>query len=193
MPQFKSINPDIEVNGQTVLAVANGLGIMKLTGLKILEDNGLKDIQPDIWYPQQLWLNAFRQISENVGFRTLYLIGLSIPENAVFPSEIDNIFKALESIDIAYHMNHRLHEKPLYNPDTGEMLEGIGHYYYKKVSSSKVIMECNNPYPCDFDKGIIMQMARKFSPKAGSVKAEHDEKEGCRKNGGEICRYSVTW
>ncbi len=193
MPQFKCIDPDVEVNGQTVLAVANGLGIMKMTGLKILEDSGLKNIQPNMWYPQQLWLNAFRQISENVGFRTQYQIGLSIPENAEFPAEIDDIFKALASIDTAYHMNHRLHGKVLYDPETGKMTEGIGHYHYKKISNNMAEIECDNPYPCDFDKGIIMQMARKFKPETGLVKIEHEESKGCRKNGASACRYTVSW
>ncbi|MBU1151772.1 hypothetical protein KJ632_03005, partial [Patescibacteria group bacterium] len=102
MTQFKAINPNVEVNGQTVLAIANGMGTMKNMGLQILSNNNIDDPKPGKWYPQQDWLNAFKQISEKIGSNTLHQIGKSIPENADFPPDIDNIEKALASIDVAY-------------------------------------------------------------------------------------------
>jgi hypothetical protein len=133
MAQFKTINSNVEVNGQTVLSIANGLGAMRNLGLRMLSENNINDPKPGNWYSQQDWLNAFKQISEKVGLNTLFAIGKSIPENAEFPPDIDNIEKALAAIDIAYHMNHRLNGIPLFNPENGEMREGIGHYSYKKI------------------------------------------------------------
>jgi len=38
----------------------------------------------------------------------LFSIGNRIPENAQFPSDIYNIEKALQGIDVAYHMNQHV-------------------------------------------------------------------------------------
>lgn len=193
MAQFVALNPRAEVNGQTVLSVANGLGPLKDVGFRILADNGLADPKPDQWYSQQFWLNAFRQISDRIGTGTLFRIGKSIPDNAVFPPEIDNIHKALAAIDVAYHMNHRLDRKVLFDPVSGYMGEGIGHYHYRKLSDNQVEIKCDNPYPCDFDRGIIEQMAFRFKPAGVMVRVSHDENGGCRKAGGNVCTYVVSW
>ncbi|MBU1151685.1 hypothetical protein KJ632_02545, partial [Patescibacteria group bacterium] len=53
---------------------------------------------------------------------------------------------------------------------------------------------CDNPYPCDFDKGIIESMARMFKPqKSLQVSVTHDNSEECRKKGHSECCYTVNW
>ncbi|MBF0545303.1 MAG: hypothetical protein HQM08_12765 [Candidatus Riflebacteria bacterium] len=193
MAQFQAINPKVEVNGQTVLAIANSMGVMKTLGLKILKENGIADPIPEKWYSQQSWLNAFKQISETVGINTLNLIGKSIPENAKFPPQIDDIHKGLASIEVAFHMNHRLNGCVLFNPADGQMIDVIGHYRYKKISETMAEISCDNPYPCDFDKGIIEAMAKKFKPSDTVIEIEHSESKGCRKKNGDICVYIVSW
>jgi hypothetical protein len=51
-------------------------------------------------------------------------------------------------------------------------------------------MQCKNPYPCDFDRGIIVAMARKFEP---SVKVELDTSKPSRKDGADDSWYIVTY
>ena len=46
------------------------------------------------WYPQQAWLNAFREIAQTIGASTLHQIGLSIPGSAKFPPGVNPIEKA---------------------------------------------------------------------------------------------------
>ncbi|MGO9310705.1 MAG: hypothetical protein ACLQDL_16990 [Spirochaetia bacterium] len=179
MSQFKAYSPNVEVNGETVLSVVDGMGAMKKMALGILETNGIKDPKPGQWFKQQAWLDAFKKISESIGANTLSQIGQKIPENAQFPPGIDTIEKALSVIDVAYHMNHR----------GGE----IGHYNCKTDGSKKATMECVNPYPCDFDRGIIVAMARRFGPQGGTVRVTHDDTKPCRKKGEESCTYNVAW
>ena len=194
MPEFEAYNPDVEVNGRTVLSIVNGMGLLKNLGLKILTNNKIENPQKGRWYNQQYWLNAFKQISEEIGSYTLFEIGKSIPENAEFPPHIDSIHNALASIDIAYHMNHRLNGTPLYDPMTGKLREGIGHYKYIKIGDKQVEMLCDNPYPCDFDHGIIYAMVNKFKPSNSQiVNIEHDYVKSCRSNGDNTCSYIVTW
>ncbi|MDH3346481.1 MAG: hypothetical protein OEM02_00075 [Desulfobulbaceae bacterium] len=180
MAQFNALAMGVEVNGETVLSVIDGMGVFKAQAIKILEENGVTNPTPGMWYKQQAWLDAFKYIAEEIGPSTLFNIGRKIPENAQFPTDIDNIKEALSAIDIAYHMNHR----------GGE----IGHYTFESTGQKSGLVTCNNPYPCDFDKGIIESMARKFQP-ADSIMivVSHDQSAECRTNGGKTCIYKVTW
>ena len=196
--QFKSFEPDIEVNGQTVFSVVDGLGHFKSMGIKIMLSVGIGSGDPsnyqikmDGWYSHDNWLKAFEIISKEIGDNTLKQIGLKIPENAKFPPWVKDIESAIQSIDIAYHMNHKKNGKVLFNPETGVITEGIGHYGYEKVvNKNMIISECKNPYPCAFDEGIITTMAKKFEAHANVM---HDESKPCRKKGADSCTYIITW
>lgn len=194
MTQFRAFEQGVEVNGESVFSVVDGMDAFKAKAFDILSKYGISQLKADEWYPQQAWLDSFREISETVGASTLFLIGKKIPENAQFPSDIDNIEKALQAIDVAYHMNHRLNKEQLFNPRTGIMKEGIGHYGYVKMDAKKARIICNNPYPCDFDRGIIEAMAKRFKPfESLFVKVIHDASAPCRKNGADSCTYFVEW
>ena len=191
MAQFQAFSRQVMVNGQTVLSVISGMGAFSGTAAQILQHNGIANPVPTEWYPQQAWLDAFREIAQSIGSRTLYQIGVSIPRNAKFPPGINTVEKALESLDVAYHMNHRKNGKVLFDPTTGTMEEGIGHYGYERVpATNQIISECNNPYPCSFDFGIVAAMAAKFEKNA---KVVHDDTKPCRKKGADSCTYVISW
>jgi hypothetical protein len=175
MAQFVAFQSGVEVNGETVLSVVNGSPIKDMA-LAILGRHGINNPKPGEWYSQQAWLDSFREISEKIGDGTLKTIGLAIPQNAIFPPEINNTHAALASIDVAYHMNHRRGE--------------IGNYNYENTGEKSAKMVCRNPYPCPFDMGIIIAIARKFSLGA---RVEHDAKQPCRKKGADSCTYNVMW
>ena len=65
MTQFKACAPSVEVNGETVLSVVEGMGIFKDSAYKVLEENGIKDPAPGKWYSQQAWLNSYKKIFGN--------------------------------------------------------------------------------------------------------------------------------
>ncbi len=179
MVMFKAYQPGVEVNGETVLSVVAGMGAFEARALQLLAECGIKNPQPGRWYSQQAWLDAFKQISDTIGPNTLYQIGTKIPENAQFPPDIDSVEKALASIDVAYHMNHRKGE--------------IGRYNFTKTGETTGRMVCPNPYPCDFDRGIVEAMARRFQGAGRRVVVRHDDKAPCRKKGGDSCTYHVSW
>ncbi|MFW9997033.1 MAG: hypothetical protein ACFFD4_33630 [Candidatus Odinarchaeota archaeon] len=185
MAQFVANDRNVLVNGRTIMSIVDGMGLFSSLVEYFFHRAGLPrpcEIVADEnhWYPQQKWLDAFRLISEKVGAKTLFLIGKKIPENAAFPPDINNIEAALESINIAYHMNHKNYREG-----------GIGSYGYEKTpGKNEAIMVCDNPYPCDFDLGIITAMAKRFSRWAIVT---HDDSQPCRKHGAESCTYTVTW
>jgi len=197
--QFRQFEKDIEVNGQTVYAIIDGFKLLKSIAYKCLTDVGIgtveKDgtvrINPSAWYSQEAWLKAFESISKGIGNTVLYQIGLTIPKNAKFPPWVADIDSAIKSIDIAYHMNHRKHGKEMFDTVTGRMTEGIGHYGYQRVEGQNMIISvCENPYPCDFDRGILTFMATKFQPQA---EVKHDDSKPCRKKGQDSCTYIIVW
>lgn len=97
----------------------------------------------------------------------------------------------MQSNDVAYHMNHRRNGQLMFNPATGVMLEGIGHYGYKREPGErKIISVCDNPYPCKLDHGILTTVARRFQLRA---LVTHDDTKPCRAKGGNDCTYVVTW
>jgi hypothetical protein len=192
MAEFVAFTPGVEVNGQTVLSVVEGCAIKK-SALRHLSKNGIVDPEPGKWYSQQAWLDAFRSIATEVGHNTLLLIGRKIPENAAWPPQVIDIHGALASIDIAYHMNHRINGKVLFDPATGVLTEGIGHYGYRKIDDHTARMVCHNPYPCDFDRGIIESAANKFKAAGFRVTVVHDDQAHCRKTGAAECSYTVSW
>jgi len=180
MAQFKAFAAGVEVNGETVLSVVDGMGAFQSKAIQILAENGISNPQAGKWYSQQAWLDAFKVIAEKMGGATIFLIGKGIPKNAQFPSDIDTLDKALASIDIAYHMNHR----------GGE----IGSYRYEKLTERSAKLTCRNPYPCDFDRGIITTMVQKFKPKGVlNIKVRHDDTSPCRKEGADSCTYFIEW
>ena len=179
MAQFKAYSPAVEVNGQTVLSLVKGMGAFGRTALTTLARHGIQSPDPAQWYPQGQWLAAFEEIAASIGPRTLLQIGQSIPDNAKFPPGINSVEKALGSIDAAYHLNHR----------GGE----IGHYSFKQTGAKEGVLVCQNPYPCEFDRGIIESMARRFAPSPASVKVIHDSSKPCRTKAGDSCTFLVSW
>ncbi len=179
MAVFKAFAPGVEVNGQTVLSVVNGMGTMKSMGLKFLSEAGISDPDPGGWYPQQKWLDAFKLISEKVGKNTLRSIGKSIPESAKFPPQINDIHSALSAIDMAYKMNHRKGE--------------IGVYAYKKIGDKEAEVTCKNPYPSEFDEGIIESMSKKFAKPGEHPTISLENAATSRRSGGDSCIFRIVW
>ncbi|WNG35492.1 hypothetical protein F0U61_18800 [Archangium violaceum] len=187
-----------QVLGSNLQIVIDGFGSFTLIASKILlEENlgsadksGQVKFEPASWYPLERWLNTLERIEKEFGAALLFQSGMTTPKHAVFPPTVTDIHSALQCIDVAYHMNHAVRGEVMFNPNTGQMREGIGHYQYEHVPTKReILVRSSTPYPCDFDRGIIAAMAQRFQPNALLT---HDAKT-CRKHGGETCAYRVTW
>lgn len=191
MAEFKAFNVAVEVNGPTILSVVKGMPGYESTALKILGNKGISDINEDSWFPQQAWLDAFKEIADKIGEKTLRSIGAKIIESAEFPPTVNSVESALASIDIAYHMNHRAMGKVLFDPEKGTMFEGIGHYHFEKKAENEFLVTCENPYPCEFDKGLIKGVVEKFMKPGQKAEYLENVKAGCRKSNSMKCTYLV--
>ena len=80
MAQFKSFDPNVEVSGQSILLLVEAMGIVKRMAAKILGKYNMTDITGKTWYPQQAYLDAFKEIYEKIGPKTIKTIGRQVPE-----------------------------------------------------------------------------------------------------------------
>lgn len=181
---------NIEVNGQTINSFLDVLTEDQDLVKTYLEQNNIKDLKQDSWYLMTDWLQAFEKLAEELGEKTLFMVGKKILENAQFPPNIVEVHSGLALIDVAYHMNHRKAGEVMFDSNTGTMLDGIGNYKYEKLSENSGKMFVDNPYPCEFDRGIITSMARKFKPLA-VVKL--DERVKNKKDANMSSTYLINW
>jgi len=191
-------NGQVQVLGVSMSNIVSGFGSFSLLASQIIleerlgrdDGNGMAVFEPDAWYPLPAFLKALERIATEFGDYTLRSVGASVPKNSRFPDFIKDIHSALQSVDVAYHMNHAIHGEPLFSPATGQMREGIGHYGYKRVEGkNKIICEVSGPYLCAFDEGLLAAMAQRFEPTANL----RHEPGACRKTGASACTYTITW
>lgn len=193
--QFKPLEPGIEVGGASLRAIVDGFSKYPSVAMKYLTKFGLvkqgAEIDPEGWYSQDAWLSAYEAIAKEVGINSLYSIGKAIVEVTQIPKHVNTIHAGLQSLDVIYHLNHRKNGKVMFNPETGEMTKGIGNYHYKPMTGENcIVFMCDNPYPCDFDRGLVTGLAGRFEPQSST---RHDNDAPCRKKGADSCTYIVRW
>jgi len=133
---------------------------------------------------------ATNELVALVGPRKAFEIGMNIVDHAVHPPGATDIISAMQIFDAGYHLNHLKDGVPMFDPATGTMVEGIGHYKCTYTSKHRLVMEVDVAYDCDLDRGIIQGWARQFER---SALVTHIEPLVCRKNRSPRCRYEVSW
>ncbi|HYO54252.1 hypothetical protein [Archangium sp.] len=170
----------VEVYGKSVQALVNAMEFLKLKAQRVLATHGIEQLEPEKWYPMPRVIASFEDILEQVGPHTTRAIGRAVPKNAVFPPGIDSFGLSMNSLDQAYRMNHR---------GTGD----IGSYRYQPEGDHNARMVCDNPYPCEFDQGIMEALYDRFPPRNSiRLRIDHDP-SGCREKGARSCTYYLKW
>jgi hypothetical protein len=145
-------------------------------------------IDPQGWYPLESWLQAFGRIGQEVGPAVLAQIGASVMQNIDWPPGMSSVEGLIQFIDVGYHMHHRKDGRVMFDQTTGAVMPGIGNFSYKGEDKNRYLIECANPYPCSFDKGILGGALRRLG--TGNL-AVHDGTADCRTRGGKACTYVV--
>lgn len=190
MAEYKAFVPGVKVSGRAISSILWAMNGFDDTALVLLKRNGLQYFMNDGWYPQQVWLDTLKEVADKIGEVTLFNIGKSILSNSKLPPGIESIEKGLCLIDVAYHMNHRLNGKIMFDPFTGIMTEGIGHYLYERTGEKSGKVIGLNPLPCEYARGVVMSMATRFEPLA---KVVLDSSVKNKKDGEDSSTYIVTW
>ena len=143
---------------------------------------------PD-WFPLRLNLRVLEGIERTLGREALFKIGFGVLEHAKFPPAITDLSAALGALDVAFHMNHRRDGVVMYQPGTGEMLDGIGHYTWESGTGGQLLGRSTAVYPCAFDWGIFSGLVGRFEPRG---RVEHGPELSCRIRGDDVCVYAIV-
>jgi hypothetical protein len=182
MAQYQPFSLNVEVAGDSALSFVNAIPAYKDTMVTLLKKNGIDALESGKWYKQAMLLNALKEIGEKYGSNSLFAIGKAIIDHAHLPPFINTLEIALNSINEAYKLNHR----------NGT----IGYYKVLEFNSKNrfAVMECKNPYPSYFDKGLITAFTRRFKPTTSiMVDVQLDDHLPSRVNGAESCTFRITW
>jgi hypothetical protein len=149
-------------------------------------------IDPERWYPLDAWIQVCDSISKDIGPNATFECGKMVAESVQVPPHVRDLRGLMEFMDAGYHLHHRKNGVVMFDLATGKQLDGIGHYLLRPAPATepRLVMECENPYPCDFDLGLLGGAARRFEPRSRTF---HDDKSPCRKKGGSACTYITTW
>ncbi|THE64321.1 hypothetical protein D8Y22_12965 [Salinadaptatus halalkaliphilus] len=165
---------DAEVIGRSPLSyVAAGESVSSFVGKEIaskLAQYGLEEIEPEEWYSLTIPLAMLYDMRDEYGDIRMRNMGQNVPQHVEFPPELSEVDEALRAIDQAYHQNHRGEE--------------IGFYEFESVDDNQGRMTCETPYPCEFDKGLIKGVAKKFANNPVRVEEIGDQ---CRSEDGQRC------
>lgn len=165
----------VKITGQTINSIKNAFVSESLAAKFIVEAVG-EDIDPEKYYPAEGFLKALKNIGSTMNPAVLRNVGTKIIESAQWPQGLDSLTSGLASISVAYKMNHEPN-----NPTI------IGDYIYAKIGEGEYTITCTNPYPCEFDEGIINGVARTFEK---NVFVKHMDGP-CRKKGDDRCIYLI--
>ncbi len=195
--QFRAFEPGVEVVGHALSFTMSGFRITPSVGMRYLQRFGLTragaDGKPQLvledWYPHEKWLACFEAIYRDIGANITFEIGRQLGANYPIPPDIADVHAAIRWLDCGYHLAHRKNGRPMLDPNTNRMVEGIGHYGYRREGERHVVSVCENPYPCELDLGIETGLAARFAPKVAVTHAEGE----CRKRGGDRCTYDLRW
>ncbi|HZI12657.1 MAG TPA: hypothetical protein VE153_19905 [Myxococcus sp.] len=194
---IEELDPELEVSPASIKLISAGFRGFTHLANQILSEEGMgaDDGMGQLLLPQDSWpllrrfLKGMQRIEKEVGSKVLMDAGQSVHRYVEMPPTIVDIYSALGSIDIAYHMSHRRNGKPMFDPATGQMEEGIGHYLFRgKPGDARLEVISDAPYPCSFDRGIVQGMALRFKPTAIVTHGP-----SCRTQGAASCTYAVMW
>ncbi|MBN2134754.1 MAG: hypothetical protein JW737_03405 [Acidobacteria bacterium] len=172
--EFKSKNPDVKVSGGAILAFLDALNNREL-GLKYLEKHGILNIEAKKFYSQQAFLLTQKDLAETMGVAiALEATGANIPLELP-PEKAKTVFEIFENWQ-KHYMDNNI---------------GDTESYFRIIERGEnyLLLETNNPYPCDFDRGLIKAFAHFVQPEAKVVKWGSK----CRSHGDDACTYHISW
>jgi len=157
-------------------------------GLITVAPNG--EVTFPAYAPLDKLLAATNELIALGGARIAFEMGQHVPKRASVPPDLKDPVVAMKLMDDIYHMHHQRDGEPMFDPQTGKKLEGIGHYAFVSGSRRRIVMEVDSPYNCDLDRGILQGFARILD---SSAICTHLEPSVCRKNRAARCRYELSF
>jgi hypothetical protein len=151
MPKLVASTPNAEIIGQAMLGFINNLRYDDL--IPLLQQYGVDKIDPDRWYPQQIFLDIYRDMQNGKinSSENMVAIAVKIVETAVFPPGINSVETMIQAMSMIYKANIRN------VPET----EG---YWGEIVGPGHAIVKDNSPYLPDSTYGFLWALVKRFRP-----------------------------
>ncbi len=181
---MNTINNTAQVSGASVRIFMEAMGKVKEMALGILQKHNIDTNVPmESWVDLNKWINALKEIEQRFGPATMFNIGKTVPSVIAFPPQVNSFESAMNGLNYSYLLTHR----GIPNSDK--------YYKFRMTGQKSAIMECDNPYPSDFDRGLLSGMTRKFPPAGvvGMVDVKLDESVPSRKTSGKSCVFKMSW
>jgi len=140
--EFVAPDPDARVRAANVKATLAGFQLRPSLGQRLIEkhDLELEDLTPETFIPVQRWLDALKELLDEVGPNIVQRVGAALSQNADFPPQFDTLDKLFEHMDAIYNHNHR-----------GD----VGRYVTTRDDDGSWNIRCETPYPRQFERGLV--------------------------------------
>jgi hypothetical protein len=140
--EFVCPDPKATVRAANVRATLDAFRLVPTVGRKLMARHRLDvaSLQPENVVLVQRWLDALKDIQDEVGTGVVREVGARIVENAELPPHFTTVESLLEALDDIYHLNHH-----------GE----VGHYRTSRKPDGSIVVRCETPYPRHFEHGLI--------------------------------------
>lgn len=182
MSRYELFHPDAEILGQVILDFKQAIGSGHFQ--HYFESRGLVNLQPDVWYPAQPWVDVLNDIAALGSGKAMFdfvSIGIRQLELAVMPPEMDSIplQDALCSIEEAYRLNYRGTD--------------VGSIQAEAVDQGHIRLIVRSFEPDDLWYGNLHGFMRRFAPPGLKYRVYYDPALPRREQGGAATVLHVVW
>jgi hypothetical protein len=182
MAEFVSFDPESEVSGSNIQLVIKAHRALGFDIAACLSKHKLNRVQPNDWVNLQTYLDCLKDIQQEFSyyysFYSLIAIGTKVIDYAMGipnPHKSDTNFEPLNNF---YQLRHRGMD--------------VGEYSQEFLSEKHLRVTARNPYPSDFDYGLVWGMAR-MRVSNGQVLRVIRAESPSRRKGDASCVYDLIW
>ena len=163
-----------EVNSEFITILVESLGNYDILGIEILEEHGIiTNLLEKEWLSIQHWMNAFREIASRLGPSEIGKVG----EKIAGRYSIQNKESMVHALELLQEKHDKFHQGK------------VGKYEIVGLGTNLVQITSNSPYSCNFDKSMILTIAKMVSKEAN---IKHIP-SSCRDLGHKQCKYLIRW
>jgi hypothetical protein len=182
MAQFVCFYPNATVSGRVVNMLLKIAPLQHAPVYETLQRHGLQNPHEEQWYSLQNYLNAYRELSRQLGSYFLLNAGKQFFSFIRLGAEIQTLPDAVKALNEWYKDQHR-----------GEQLE---YFQVQGVFPERCEIQvlCQNPYPCYFDRGLLLALTKKYRPEqAKFFNVELHPNKPNRLMGSDESTYIISW
>ncbi len=176
MAQFIAFDESVEIIGFGLQSIFTGIAatIGEGQAIEIFKKYNLYPIDEESWYSQQTCLDILKDLDE---FADLVAVGFKVFQPLNSP-DIRTVVDALNFLDVGYQTIHRGDDR--------------GGYQFYLISDQLGRLICHNPYPADFDFGVVYSLLKHY-PTGNEMRIVWDEKVPNRKQDADTCEFIIEW